>query len=70
LNGRQYIERAGDSKEESPISSLVGSGCEATLNTAFEEPKHTPFPVLQNRTITVIASKTSRSVLKKISPSL
>jgi len=37
------IERAGDSKEESPISSLVGSDYGATLNTAFEEPKNPPF---------------------------
>jgi len=37
------IKRAGDSKEESPISSLVSSNCGATLNTAFEEPKLTPF---------------------------
>jgi len=41
------IERAGDSKEESPISSLVGSDCRATLNTAFEEPKNPPFHCLQ-----------------------
>jgi len=42
-NGGQCIERAGDSKEESPISSLVGSVNGATLNTTFEEPKITLF---------------------------
>jgi len=30
------IKRAGDSKEESPISSSVGSDYGATLNTAFQ----------------------------------
>jgi len=37
------IERAGDSKEESPISSLLGSDYGAILNTTFEEPKNPPF---------------------------
>jgi len=41
------IERAGDSKEESPISSLVGSDYGATLNTTLKEPKNSPFYLLK-----------------------
>jgi len=41
------LKRAGDSKEESPISSLVGSDYGATLNTAFKEPKNSPFYLLK-----------------------
>jgi len=41
------IKRAGDSKEESPISSLVGSDYGATLNTTLKEPKNSPFYLLK-----------------------
>jgi len=47
------IERAGDSKEESPISSLLGSDYGAILNTTFEEPKNPPFWFLKIETYPV-----------------
>jgi len=51
------LKRAGDSKEESPISSLVGSAYGATLSTAFKEPKITPFYLLKIQPLIQTPSK-------------
>jgi len=60
------IERAGDSKEESPISSLVGSDYGAILNTAFEEPKLAPFRFYKTARA---VSKTAKARMVNVSAS-